>query len=332
MSGRAALGLALLLAASPAQAQDSHLIVISGLSGEPRYADRFHEWAVSLTDAALERWGLPRSNVIYLAEKVERDPERIAARSTRENVQRTLAELAERAGPADRVFIILIGHGSTLDGVARFNLPGPDMSAADFAASLEALPNRSLVFVNAASASGDFIPALSGADRTVITATKSGYERNETIFAGYFVEAFVEDGADIDKDGRVSVLEAFNYARREVARAYEGEGLLLTEHALLDDDGDGQGTGEPGADTSDGRLASGLFLGAGVELTASESTSDPRLAALYRERQELESRVAALRGRKAELGAEQYEAQLEALLVELALKTRAIRELEESSK
>ncbi len=321
------LGLVLCMAVRSAAAQ-SHLIVISGLGGEPKYSEAFHRWAVTLMDAAVDRYGLPESNVIYVAETIDRDPTRISARSTQENVERALTDVAQRAGPDDQVFIFLIGHGNVRDGEARLNLPGPDMTAADFAKLLEAFPSQKIIFVNTASASGDFIQALAGVNRAIITATKSGYERNETVFAEYFVQAFSEDGADIDKDERVSVLEAFNYARRETMRLYEAGDRLLTEHALLDDNADGEGSAEPDPRESDGQLAQSLFLVAATGTPESVNPASPELAALYREKQALEEQIAALRARKDELNAEAYEQQLEDLLVELIFKTRAIRELE----
>ncbi len=330
MRPRIALAAGLLLAFPTAGAsQSSHLIVISGLSGEPRLAAAFHDWASTLIDAAQARWGLPAANVVYLAEKVERDRERISARATREAVESTLAKVAAQAAADDAVFIVLIGHGVSRDGVASFNLPGPDMSAADFARALEAFSAQRLVFVNTASASGEFIEALSGPNRTIITATKSGFERNETMFANYFVEALAGDGADVDKDQRVSALEAFNYARREVARVYEADGRLLTEHALLDDNGDGVGSPEPDATAADGALARRIFLAAAPGGEVAETIeADPELAALYAEKSKLEERVIALRQMKDGMDPEAYERELEALLVELALKTRAIRERE----
>jgi len=326
----AVLGLVALLAPAPATAQQSFLLIVSGLSGEPRYSEAFHDWATKMLGAAEARFGLPAENVVYLAEKTERDPDRISARSTRENVEGAFRDIAQRAGPNDQVFVLLIGHGTTRDGEALINLPGPDMSAADFARLLDLLPTQKVVFVNAASASGDFIPVLSGRNRTVITATRSGYEKNETIFAGFFIEAYSGEGADTDKDERVSVLEAFNFARREVARAYESDGLLLTEHALLDDDADGEGSVEPDPQGSgEGRLARTLFLTGGGAV-AGETPSDPRLAALYEGKRALEAEIAALRQRKEELETATYERELERLLVDLALKTREIRALEET--
>ncbi len=320
--------LAATLVATPVCAQ-THLVIITGLSGEPRYAEEFHGWATTLMEAASNRWGLTKSSVHYLAETTERDPERIAARSTRENIEEVLRGLAGRAGSEDRIFIVLIGHGTVRGEEARFNLPGPDMTAGDFAALLAGFPTQKIVFVNAASASGGFIVALSGNNRTIITATRSASERNRTLFGGFFAEAFAGDGADVDKDERVSALEAFNYARREVARAYEAEGRLLTEHALLDDNGDGEGSDEPQGDP-DGSLARSLFMVGGAGAAAGrQPPADPRLAELYRERESLERRVAALRARKDEMDPEAYERQLEETLIEIALKSRAIREIEE---
>ncbi|UCF21272.1 MAG: hypothetical protein JSU87_07795 [Gemmatimonadota bacterium] len=328
MRPTAAWLLAASLAATPVCAQ-TQLVVITGLSGEPRYAEEFHAWATTLLEAALNRWGLAESSVHYLAEATERDPERIVARSTRENIEEILRALAERVGPDEQIFIILIGHGTVRGEEARVNLPGPDMTAANFAALLEAFPTQKIVFVNAASASGGFIEALSAGNRTVITATRSASERNRTLFGRYFVEAFAGAGADVDKDDRVSALEAFSYAKREVARAYEAEGRLLTEHALLDDNGDGEGSDEPQGDP-DGSLARSVFMVGGLGAAAGrEQPADPRLAELYRDREELERQVAALRARKNEMDPEAYERQLEATLIEIALKTRAIREVEE---
>ncbi|HSG82785.1 MAG TPA: hypothetical protein VLC48_11065 [Gemmatimonadota bacterium] len=307
-----------------------HLVVVSGLSGEAKYAESFHEWATGLCDAATRRWGVPESNIVYLAEKVERDPRRIAGRSTWENVQSAVRAVADRAGTQDLVFIVVIGHGTVQDDQAKLSLPGPDPTMQDVAGLLDAFPTQPLVFVNTASASGDFIGALSAEGRAVVTATRSGRERNETIFGRFFIEAYAADVADADKDGRVSVLEAFNYARGETARLYESENRLLTEHPLLDDNGDGEGSEEPGSEALDGRFAARLFLSGAVDpRVATGEIADPKLAALYAERRALEDAVAELRLRKDEMATEAYETELERLLLELALKTREIRELEE---
>jgi hypothetical protein len=183
--------------------------------------------------------------------------------------------------------------------------------------------------VVAASSSGDFVPALSAPGRVVITATKSGFERNESIFGEHFIAALAGDGADADKDGRVSLLEAFTFATREVRRLYEQENRLLTEHALLDDNGDRSGSAEPGASGKDGGVARAFFLTGGVATSA--ASSDPRAASLRKEKQELEAKIEALKARKAAMEAKAYEAELERLLVDLAATTRSLRSLEGKS-
>ena len=304
---------------------DTHVLIVTGVGGEKAYGDRFHEWALTLADALREKHGVSADNIVYLGENTTRAPNRIAGRSTKENVEKELTRLAQQARAADRVLIVLFGHGSSTGDESRFNLPGPDLTSADWAVQLDRLHTPTVAFVNAASASGDFVKALSGERRVVITATKSGFERNETRFGRFFVDAFSKDVADVDKDGRVSMLEAFDYTRREVARTYEEEGALLTEHAQLDDDGDGTGSAAPDGQAGDGSVARGFHLNSTAKLIAG---ADPRLRALYVEKQELESKIEALRRRKDAMPAAEYESQLETLLVQLAEKNQAIRELE----
>ena len=317
--------------AAPAHAQQTHLLVIVGLGGDAVYTEQFHAWATTLVNAATERYGLPADNITYLGERTELDPEAIADRSTMENVSAAIESIAGRAGPADHVAIVIFGHGSFTDR-ARLNLPRRDPSAEDFAPLLDRLGRRRVTFVNTASASGPFLEALSGENRVVMTATRNGREWNATLFGGYFVEAFAdgEGEADQDRNERVSMLEAFVYARQRVVAAFEAEGILLTEHALLDDNGDGVGTDTPDPLSGDGMMARTAFLSAGEDLATARMAfpDDPELRPLYLERAEIEARVDELRVLRGGADQEQYEAELERLLIELALKSRQIRQLE----
>jgi hypothetical protein len=169
---------------------------------------------------------------------------------------------------------------------------------------------------------------LSKKNRTIVTATRSGGEKNETVFADYFVRAYAAEGADTDKDGRVSVLEAFDYARREVARFYEGEHRIQTEHALLDDNGDGTGSREPNGAAGDGAVARRFVLVGGSAGRRVGDPADSALAPLYADARHLEEEIAALRAGKDSLKTDVYEARLEELLVKLAEKSQAIRDRE----
>jgi len=326
------LGLLLALGlAAEADAQQTYLLIVSGLGGEPAYTEQFHGWATKLIDAAQTHYGLPAERMWYLAEKPELDPARIAGRSTRENVEATLRKVAELARGNDHVLIVVFGHGSSTAEGSRVNLPGPDLSAEEFAGLLGALRTQRVTFVNTASASGGFIQALAGQGRTIVTATRTAGERNETVFGGFFVEAFADgaEKADQNKDRRVSVLEAFNYAKVQVAHTYEQDGKLLTEHAMLDDDGDGKGTDAPDPLGGDGMLARSLYITAGAEGVADAALpDDPQLRALYEERRALEERVEALRVLRAGRTDGRYEPELEQVLIELARTSRTIRDLE----
>lgn len=312
----------------PALAQASHVLVVVGLGGDHENAERFHGWASAVVDAARERFGLARDQVAYLGEDPARDPARIGGRSTRDGVLAAVTRIAGRARPGDRVFIVLIGHGAAATpGAPRLNLPGPDLAAADLAGPLGGLAAQQVTVVNTASASGGFVAALSGRDRVVMAATRSDGERNQTRFGGYFAEALTSADADQDKDGRVSMLEAFLYTKTRVEDSYKRDGQLLTEHAMLDDDGDGQGSDAPGSAGGDGALARTLFLSAGPAPAAGgTAAADPELRTLMERRQALEERIAALKAAREGLPASQYQRDLEALLVELARVSRAIRE------
>jgi hypothetical protein len=301
-----------MMAGAALAAGQTHLVVITGVPGDPEMAGQFHEYAVKLLDAA-KAGALPPSNIIYLADNTAADPARIAARATRDTIAGTLRDLARRAGPDDEIVIVLIGHG-TGEG-SRFNVSGPDIGAADFAALLEGFRSQRVVFVNTASASGGYLQALSAPRRTIITATKTPGERNATRFPEFFAAAFGDPSADSDKDGRVSMLEAFAFARTKVEGAYKQAGLLLTEHAAVDDRAD----------------ANRLFLAAAAAPSAA-ATTDPVLRAMYEEKRALEDGIEALRKRKDDMDPEQYQKELEKLATALALKTKEIREREKTVK
>jgi hypothetical protein len=309
------LALGLCTFARPVAAQDTFLLVITGVEGDAEHGAQFHQWATALIDAAKTKGGIPETHIIYLGDKPARDPSRIHARSTRDAVIGALGDLAGRARPSDEVFIALFGHGSYDGRQAAFNLPGPDLTVREYAPLLDKIRSARIVFVNTASSSGEFVKGLAGPGRTIVAATRTGGERNETRFPPYFVEAFTGDGADRDRNGRVSVLEAFEYARARVQQAFEKEGYIPSEHATIDDGGAG--------------AAATLFLESDKSRAAAiASVSDPALRAALEEKRDLEDRIAGLRLRKASMPAAEYEQELEKLLTALALSSRAIQQIE----
>ena len=330
-SGRAialASALSLGLVGRPARVEgQTHLLIVSGLGGDAKFADAFKTLGLALSTAAHQRYGLPDSEIVLLAEDTAKGGGRIAARSTKEEIERALERFRARAGASDQLVIVLIGHGSPEGADSKISLPGPDMTAADFAKDLAKWPTQRVAFVNATSASGDFLPVLSAPNRVVITATKSSFERNESVFAAHFVDALTKDGADTDKDGRISLLEAFQYATAETKRAYEQDSKLQTEHAQLDDDGDHKGSPDPDGKT-EGLLARRFFLDTPGAVARGGSPGDVQLAALYKDKSNLEERIDALKKKKTSMTEDAYDDALEELLVQLARKSLSIRQLE----
>ena len=290
--------------AIPAVAQQTHLLVVTGVPGDEEHEQRFQKWATAFIDAAKKKESLPDANITYLS----------GAKATRDGIDTAITTIAGRARPNDNVIVLLIGHGSFDGRTAAFNIMGPDLTAPEWGKLVGRLASQHVAFINTSSASGAFLQPLAAPGRVVITATKTGGERLDTVFPESFVEAFSDDGADRDRNGHVSVLEAFEYAKAKVTQAYQQKGNLLTEHATIDDGGEG-------------RLAATMFLGIGRgDAALNVDLSDPEVKALVDERDTIERDIAALKLMKATLDEAKYDAQMEKLLTDLALKTRALRD------
>src|SRR6185503_20285892 len=199
--------LLLALVAMPAVvcAQSTHLLIVVGLAGDPEHGELFKKWGTTLADTATQKLGVAKDRVTLLTD----------AAATRDGVVKAFGALAA-AEADDTVVIVLFGHGTYANKTAKFNLTGPDMAPQDFAPLLAKLRSKRVVFVNTASASGPFVEALSGPGRVIVAATRTGDEKYATLFGGPFVDAFATEAADGDRDGKVSILEAFDYAKKAV--------------------------------------------------------------------------------------------------------------------
>jgi len=304
-----------------AQAAQHHLLIIGGIGGIDAYRELFARRTTQLYESAIAA-GIDDANITLLSESPLADSSRPHRVSDKKTIFQALLEIGARAQAGDRVFVILIGHGNPRGDGAVFNLPGPDLSAAELATALTGLKDQLIVIVNTASASGPFINALSADNRIVITATSSGREYYATLFGDYFVGAFAEAGADTDKDERVSMLEAFAFARRETRREYDKVRQLSTEHALLDDNGDGEGSRDPGELQADGALAHRVYLQQPPTLALGASA---QLVDMLQRKQDLEQSINDLKRQRELLPRDDYYNQLETMLVDLALLGRDIR-------
>jgi peptidase C13-like protein len=301
------------------------LLVVVGLAGDPEHGELFHKWGAELAESA-GHLGIPQDHVVYLVDQPAEGEARVTGKATLEEINKTFDRFAKEATADDALYVVLIGHGSYDGKTPKFNLPGPDISAADFATQFKRLPMKQIVFVNTASASGPFVSELSGPGRTIITATRSGAENYATLFGGYFVDALTGEEADADKNRRVTMLEAFQFAKAAVQRAYDKEGLLATEHAVLDDNGDKVGSPDPSTTAADGKVAALMAIGSAAD--AMPLPADPKLRALVLEQRDLQHRVESLRLLKDNMDPAKYQSELEKLVTDLALKTREIRTLE----
>jgi hypothetical protein len=316
---RVLLTLALLIVPERLLAAERYAVVITGASGGPVYAQKYDAWRQAFVKTLRTAFAYPDDHLFVLAEQASAGVQA----ATRDNVRAVLSGLRTRATADDVVFVLLMGHGSGDAGEddAKFNLVGPDLSSSEWAAALEPIRGR-VVFIDTSSGSFPFLRRLAGPRRIVLTANDSAQQQFETVFPDFFVTAFEDDDADLDKNGRVSIWEAFVYASDGVRRWYEQRGQLATERPLLDDTGQGIGR-EAGTDGRDGMLAQVTYFEPEAVVA---STGDAELDELTRRRAQLNADLEALRARRPSLSPDEYDQALERLLLEIAQTDRRIRE------
>ncbi len=293
-------------------------LIVCGSGGDEEYSARFSEWGERLRKVLVEGLNHPEESVRLLTESGADE----AGVSSLEGIRAAIGQYAQRVTERDVLFLYLIGHGNYRRGAAKLNIPGPDLSADDLAIMLEEVSAGRIVVVNAASTSAAFINVLSGDGRIICTSTKSVEERNTTRFMAFFIQALEEGSADQNRDDRVSVLEICQQASSLTQAGYAGEGLIATEHALLDDNGDGLGSRLPLApaagEGSDGGLAADCYL---KDFQFPAGTSNELIDAYRTALREVEAFIAG----KPEGGGDAYYARLETLLVKAARLHRKIR-------
>ena len=314
---RTVLAVPLLIASAalPGLAQERHAVIVTGAAGGAEYAVQYREWSAALVRTLVEHMGFQPERVVALA-----DGDVPEAAATAANVRARLTALRRTLGRDDLLLVVLIGHG-TFDGVdAKFNLVGPDLESAEWASLFQGLRAR-LVVVNAAPASFPFLERLSGPRRIVISATDSAAQRFDTVFPEHFIAALADAAADIDKNGRISIWEAFVSAAAGVRRHFQQRGQLATERPLLDDNGDGVGR-DALAQGEDGSLASRTYLD---DAGADAAPTDETLLRLLQRRAVLEAEADELKVKKTFMQPLEYTEEFERLMIELATVSRDIR-------
>ena len=303
----ASLGIAfaalLLLAALPARA-GTFFVTVAGLGGEPDYEQRFTAAATDLDHILRSSGG--ETHVYTLT----------GANSTRQHIEDTLGQVTHLAKPDDDFVLILIGHG-TFDGIEyKFNLPGPDVSGAELAIWCDRIPAKRQLIVNTTSASGGSIAAFDRPGRAVIAATKTGTEKNATVFVRYWVEALRDPISDVNKNDAISAIEAFDYASAKTTAFYDSQKRLATEHAVFEDTGKHEPVRAASTETGEGLFLSNFTL---LRLGNAQKTfADPAKRELLTKKEELEQKIDALKYQKAAMAPDDYKQQLTETLVELA--------------
>lgn len=278
-------------------------VTVAGLGGEPDYEQRFTANANDL-DRIFK--SAPGAHVFTLTGK----------QSTKAKLTDTLGSVVRLAKPEDDFVLILIGHGSFDGAEYKFNLVGPDISGAELAVLCDRIPSKRQLIVDTTSASGGAVSALERPGRAVIAATKSGTEKNATVFARYWVEALEDPTADTDKSDSISALEAFQYADRKTAAFYASQKRLATEHAQFKDTGKGQPVRAAEPESREGALLATFTV---VRLGAAQAAmNDPAKRDLLARKEELEQKIDGLKFQKAAMEPGEYKKALTAALVELA--------------
>ena len=298
-----------------AETSAPHMIVVVGASGQQQFEETFSEAAGQIASVAKASGTAP----VVIGPSKLASSANIKSQNNKLVTDKDLLQNAIKNIPQDSlaVWIIMIGHGTMQQNVAKFNLRGRDVSAGELKSWCESV-KAPMVFVNASSASAPFINALSGKNRVIVTATKTGNEQNYSRFGKYFAEALGSPTSDLDHDDETSVLEAFLKASSDVKQFYASEGRISTEHALIDDNGDNKGTpakvfkgtrNESGAAKSklDGNLAKRMTLSSGQPLV-------PFTVEQLAQREKIENQLSSL----SDLPLDERLAASEALFIELA--------------
>ena len=308
------LTFALVVTPSSAEAQARFALLVQGASGEEQYAALHRKWLNGLAGILRDKFGYDAAHLVVLAEQ----PAAGEQRSTAEILRSALGRIGAAMKPSDQLVIVLIGHGSGTGPDAKFNLIGQDLSVTEWAELLKAVPGR-LAIVNTTSSSFPYLAGLAAPGRVVVTATNAGAQRFHTVFPEGFIQAFSNDAADLDKNGRISLWEAFVFASRQVKQHYEQNGIMATETAVLDDSG--KGGRDATAKAEEGSAAELTYLDTATVATS----SDPETQRLLVRQRDLTEQIDDLRRRRGTMSAEEYDRAFEKLALELATVTREIR-------
>lgn len=315
----------------PEPTVQKYAVILAGAAAEAEYENKINSWAMHLQGILSTDFGYKPEQIILLMGRENPVDPKISGPNRGDVIKDKMRALKKALQPGDQVFFFLLGHGTSNTEAAKFVIYGPDITGADFASILDTFSAQDLIVVNTASSSFPFCTALSGPGRVIISATRSRAEKYNTIFARYFIAALQGHAGDRDKNQRISMWEAFGFAVKNVEKWYDDQNRIPTEHAVLDDNGDGFFSVNPDPVQGDGMLAQIAYL----DLLPTKAASS-RIAAgaevdlmrdLNAKVRELERSVVLLRNHKGKLPPESYRKKMDTLLIELARTSRKLRDM-----
>ncbi len=323
---------------------ESSALIISGVPGDEKFAAKYAKWTETTRKILTEEMGFTPNHVVVLADE----------KSTQVNIKEAFAKFKEQLKPADSFFLFLIGHGSYEDGPVqrsgngpatsgggtrgrgaappipgaaasenpaagyKFNNAGPDLTGKDLSDLLDSLNAGRFVVVNGTSNSGGATEVMAKKNRMIISATKTGFEGNDTVFYEYFLSGLQKAAADENKDHKISVWEAFKYAVDGTERFYKDAGRIATEHPQISDNGAPMTGVVPQAPV----MASLTTFNVDVPVTV----ADAKLQAMLNQQKELQQKIETLQINKANMLAEDFDREFEKLILELSTVGQQIEE------
>jgi len=287
---------------------DSSALILSSVPGDDEHAEKFTKWTEATRKVLVDKFGFAADRVIVLANK----------NTAKAEIQKAFAQLKTQLKPTDTFFLFFIGHGS-YDGLEyKFNNVGPDLTGSDFGKLLATLSASRIVVVNSTSNSGGAIESLAGKNRMIVSATKTGFEGNDTVFYEYFLAGLQKSAADENKDQKISVWEAFKFAVDGVDRFYKDAGRIATEHPQISDNGSPMTGVVPNAPVM-ANLTS-------FNVDRPVTVADAKLQALLDDQKQIQQKIESLQINKASMSPADFDKQIEDLILQLAQKTQQVEE------
>ena len=262
---------------APTEHTDTYALIVSGINKDPNDRLAKEQVVMNLRSFFLNNARLKPEQVCLLTtgDSALRESTKI---STAENLREALTAFAAKIQPADRFVFYYAGQANTVASQLRLNLPGEDITHRSLAEWINQIKASSMMIVLDCPGAGLAAKALTGAGRVVICGCESE-QHYSTKLGEYFVPVLTDPNSDTDNNGKVSVLEAFTLACRQIEDWYRQRNLLKTETPVLEDNADGTPSPQPWrlapsagsgqalslsngyeSDKGDGLLASQFFL------------------------------------------------------------------------